>query len=135
MSHYPRNKTLWIIAGLMGLLLSSSITSAQALSRAEWDRNADADQVDHYELYVCATVACSPLVGATRLGDDVRQPLVVVQPIGTIQRVGMPWPITAPLLGRVSVVAVDVFGSKSLESNVVVFRSQPLNAPKGLLVK
>lgn len=123
-------RLLRVLVCLLAFLSSVQSGLAQALTEVSWDRNADTDQVSYYEVYVCSIApSCSPLAGGIRLGPNVAQPPV------TIPRVVMPWPINAPLSGRVSAVSVDIVGNKSLESTVVSFRAQPLNAPKGLTVK
>lgn len=123
---------------LLALIISSVlfVGHVHALTLVEWDRSIDSDQVDHYEVFVCTThLTCSPLTSGIRLGVNVAQPPIVPVTLPSVQRVGMAWPLSSPVMGRVSVVAVDVMGNKSGESNVVVFRAQPLNAPKGLTVK
>ena len=110
------------------MMLTVVPAQAQAFTTVEWDRNADADAVDHYECYICPTKNCSPLVGGTRYGIDVPQPP------STTLRVQMTMP-SAPPQGRVSVIAVDVFGNKSGESNIVSFRQTPIMAPKGVGIK
>lgn len=128
-------KKLWLF--VLSISLFPFLSSAYALTEVSWDRNIDTDLVDHYEVYVCNTTpTCSPLAGGIRLGVNVPQPPATVPvDLTIVQRVTMPFPVTSPVVGRASAVAVDVVGNKSLESNVVVFRSQALNAPKGLLVK
>lgn len=136
-----RSRSL-IIASLLFLSLPLA-ASAQALTTVEWDRNADdllLPLVRHYELYICttpnsATQGCDPLAGGVRWGVDVLQPPVnVALPAGVLQSVAMPIPTTHPA-GRVSVIAVDVLGNRSLQSNIVAFRLQPLAAPKGLRLR
>lgn len=122
---------------LLSISLFPFLSSAYALTEVSWDRNADTDLVDHYEVYSCNTgPTCSPLVGGIRLGANVAQPPLALPSIPpVVQRVIMPWPVTSLVMGRVSAIAVDIMGNKSGESNVVVFRTQALNAPKGLAVK
>lgn len=135
-------KTRRILFGLMFGLSLLLVTRAHALSEISWERNADADLVDHYELFTCtAPITCSPLLNGTRFSVNVAQPPLVVGPVTVpptilpTQRIVIPWPVAAPVLGRMSVIAVDTLGNRSGESNIVVFRSQALNAPKSLTVK
>jgi hypothetical protein len=130
-------KLFFLSISLLVFLSVPIMGKAYAVTEVSWDRNAESDGVVSYELYVCSTLpTCSPFAGGVRLGVNIPQPPVIppVLPM-SIQRVVMAWPTNAPVMGRVSVVAVDGVGNKSVESNVVVFRGQPLNAPKGLSYK
>lgn len=127
-----------LLLSVLAVLLSA--TMAHALT-ASWDRSPDGELVIGYELYVCipdgklfATV-CSPLGSGVRLGEIVPQPPVAAPiPPSTVQRVEVLLP-SLPPLGQLSVVAVDVNGFRSNQSNIVPFRQLAIAAPKGLVIK
>lgn len=102
------------------VLLWATEALAASPTKLSWDRNVDADGVDHYNVFTCST--SSVCVPNANIGQTPQTA------IGGIPAFIMP----ANTEVRAAVTAVDLVGNQSGQSNIVNYDSKAPPNPQNL---